>query len=66
MQGAQTSAAPGEQVASVNDSRLHAINAERLTLFLLSRRQADQCYAVIALALIARRNKEHKAFAPSY
>jgi hypothetical protein len=56
MRGEQTSAVQGEREESVNDLRLLAINAERLTLFLSSRQRADRCFAVIALARIARRN----------
>jgi hypothetical protein len=62
MHGEQTSAAQGEQEESVNDLRLPAINAERPTLFLSSRQRADRCFAVIALARIARRNSEPKTF----
>jgi len=66
MRGGQTLVAQEEREANVSDLKLPAISAERLTLYHSSRRRADQCYAVIALALIARRNKEHKTFAPSY
>ena len=62
MHGGQTSAVQGEREESVNDLRLRAINAERLTLFLSSRQRADRCFAVIALARIARRNREPKTF----
>jgi hypothetical protein len=60
MRGVQTSVAPGDQVASVNDSRLLAINVGRLTLSRSNRRRADQCCAAIALARVARRNNERK------
>ena len=56
MHDGQTSAVQGEREESVNDLRLRAINAERLTLFLSSRQRADRYFAVIALARIARRN----------
>ena len=62
MHGEQTSAVQGEREESVNDLRLRAISAERLTLFLSSRQRADRCFAVIALARIARRNLEPKTF----
>lgn len=62
MHGGQTSAVQGEREESVNDLRLRAINAERLTLFLSSHQRADRCFAVIALARIARRNREPKTF----
>ncbi len=66
MRGEQTSAVQGELEESVNDLRLRAINAERLTLFLSSRQRADRCFAVIALARIARRNREPKTFRAEY
>ena len=62
MQGAQTSAGQGEREESVNDLRLLAISAERLTLSPSSRQRADRSYAVSVLARIVRRNREPKTF----
>jgi hypothetical protein len=62
MQGAQTSAGQGEREESVNDLRLLAISAERLTLSLSSRQRADRSYAASVLARIVRRNREPKTF----
>ena len=65
MRAGQTLGAQEEREANVSDLKLPAISAERLTLYHSSRRRADQCYAVIALARIAPRKREPKSSSAS-
>jgi len=57
MRDAQTLVGREDRVANVNDSRLLAINVERLILSPSSLPQAGRYCAAIASVLIARHNK---------